>query len=130
MAKTFATHRRIVHKSVRTQEESGAENLPPAQDRTTRLDPRQDSSGFGSKRPHYWLTRKLKIEIAISTIAKYPHKHKRTKEHLKRSAARSFDWKSLPLFSALQVDTKETMDATTFTKEEKWLYKHLGLPLY
>jgi len=51
-----------------------------------------------------------------------------TKKHLKGGAAKSFDWKSLPLFSALQVDTKEIMDTNTFTQEEKWLYKHLGLP--
>lgn len=91
----------------------------------------RDSSGFGPKRLHYWLSRNLKVEIAISTIAKYLHKHKRPKKHLKRGAtARNFDWKSLPLFSALQMDTKEIMDNDTFTQEEKELYKRLGLPPY
>jgi len=90
----------------------------------------RDSSGFGPKRLHYWLKRNLKIVIAISTIAKYLHKHRRTKKHLKRGTAKSFDWKSLPLFSALAVDTREIIDANTFTQEEKWLYRRLGLPLY
>jgi len=141
-AKNFATHRRIVRKWVlRYQEQggSGLESLPPIpKSQPTRLDPQlerlilrlRDCSGFGPKRLHYWLKRNLQIEIATSTIAKYLHKHKRTKKHLKRGAARNFDWKSLPLFSALQVDTKEIMDTNTFTQEEKWLYKRLGLPLY
>jgi len=141
-ASNFSTHRRIVRKWVlRYQEkgEAGLESLPPIpKSQPTRLDPRlerlilrlRDSSGFGPKRLHYWLRRNLKIVIAISTIAKYLHKHKRTKKHLKRGAAKSFDWKSLPLFSALQVDTKEIIDTNTFTQDEKWLYKRLGLPLY
>jgi len=90
----------------------------------------REVSGFGPKRLHYWLKRNLQIEIAISTIAKYLHKHKRTKKHLKREHRKSFDWKSLPLFSALQVDTKEIIDSKVFTQEEKWLYRRLGLPLY
>ncbi len=115
------------------------ESLPPIpKSQPTRLDPQlerlilhlRDSSGFGPKRLHYWLKRNLKIEIATSTIAKYLHKHGQTKKHLRRRAAKSFDWKSLPLFSALQVDTKEIIDTNTFTQEEKGLYKRLGLPLY
>lgn len=141
-ARNFATHRRIVRKWVRRHQENGEmglESLPPIpKSQPTRLDPQlerlilrlRDSSNFGPKRLHYWLKRNLKIEIAISTIAKYLHKHKRTKKHLKRGSAKSFDWKSLPLFSALQVDTKEIIDANTFTQEEKWLYRRLGLPLY
>jgi len=140
--RNFATHRRIVRKWVlRYQEagESGLESLPPIpKSQPTRLDPQlerlilrlREASGFGPKRLHYWLRRNPKIEIAISTIAKYLHKHKRTKKHLKRGAAKRFDWKSLPLFSTLQVDTKEILDTNTFTQEEKWLYQRLGLPLY
>ena len=141
-ARNFGTHRKIVRKWVsryRKKGEAGLESLPPIpKSQPTRLDPQLErlilrlrgASGFGPKRLHYWLRRNLKIEIAISTIAKYLHKHKRTKKHLKRGAAKRFDWKSLPLFSALQVDTKEIMDTNTFTQEEKWLYKRLGLPLY
>jgi len=28
------------------------------------------------------------------------------------------------------VDTKEIIDSKVFTQEKKWLYRHLGLPLY
>jgi len=141
-ARNFSTHRRVVRKWVRRyqeQGESGLESLPPIpKNQPTRLDPQlerlilrlRDVSGFGPKRLHYWLKRNLQIEIAISTIAKYLHKHKRTKKHLKREHRKSFDWKSLPLFSALQVDTKEIIDSKVFTQEEKWLYRRLGLPLY
>jgi transposase len=141
-ARNFATHRRIVRKWVlRYQEEGeiGLESFSPIpKSQPTRLDPQlerlilhlRDASDFGPKRLHFWLVRNLKIEIAISTIAKYLHKHGQTKKHLKRGTAKSFDWKSLPLFSALQVDTKEILDSKVFTQEEKWLYQHLGLPLY
>lgn len=47
-----------------------------------------------------------------------------------RGEARGFDWKGLPLFSALQVDTKQIIDTNTFIQEEKGLYKRLGLPSY
>lgn len=70
----------------------------------------RDASGFGPKHLHFWLKRNLKIEIAISTIAKYLHKHRETKKFLKRERRKSFDWKALPLFSVLQVDTKEIRD--------------------
>lgn len=141
-ASNFSTYRRIVRKWVlRYQEkgEIGLQSPPPIpKSQPTRLDPQlerlilrlRDSSGFGPKRLHYWLKRNLQIEIAISTIVKYLHKHKRTKRHLKRGAAKSFDWKALPLFSSSQVDTKEILDSDTFTQEEKWLYRRLGLPLY
>ena len=130
-ARNFSTHSRIMRKWVRKyqgQGEEGLESLPPiAKSQPTRLDPKleklilrlRDSSGFGPKRLHYWLKRNLQIKIAISTIAKYLHKHKRTKKHLKRERRNSFDWKSLPLFSALQVDTKEILDSKVFTQEEK-----------
>jgi len=154
-ARNFGTHRCVVRKWVRRyqeQGESGLESLPPIpKSQPTRLDPQlerlilrlRDSSGFGPKRLHYWLNafgilrmpqhpkeRNLQIEIAISTIAKYLHKHKRTKKHLKREHRKSFDWKALPLFSSSQVDTKEIIDTKVFTQEEKWLYKRLGFPLY
>jgi len=66
-AKNFATHRRIVRKWVLRYEEKGdigLESLPPIpKSQPTRLDPQlerlilrlRDSSGFGSKRLHYWL---------------------------------------------------------------------------
>ena len=148
-ARNFATHRRIVRKWVlRYQEkgEIGLESLPPIpKSQPTRLDPQlerlilrlREASNFGPKRLHYWLKRNLQIEIATSTIAKYLHKHKRTKKHLKREHRKSFDWKALPLFSSSQVDTKEILDAKVFpsgsckdTQEEKWLYQRLRLPLY
>ena len=141
-ARNFSTHRRIVRKWVlRYQEkgERGLESLPPIpMNQPSRLDPQlerlilrlRDSSGFGPKRLHYWLKRNLQIEIATSTIAKYLHKHRKTKKHLKREHRKSFDWKALPLFSSSQVDTKVIIDSDTFTQEEKWLYKRLGLPLY
>jgi len=121
-ARSFSTHRRIVRKWVlryREKGEIGLESLPPIpKSQPTRLDPQlerlilrlRDASGFGPKRLHYWLKRNLKIVIATSTIAKYLHKHKRTKKHLKREPRKSFDWKALPLFSSSQVDTKEIMD--------------------
>jgi len=90
----------------------------------------RDSSDFGPKRLHLWLKRNLKIEIAISTIAKYLHKHGQTNKYLKRGTAKSFDWKSLRLFSALQMDAKEILDSKVFTQEERWLYQDLELPLY
>jgi len=102
-AKNFSTHRRIVRKWVRRyqeQGEPGLESLPPIpKSQPTRLDPQlerlilrlRDCSGFGPQRLHYWLKRSLKIVIAISTIPKYLHKHKRTKKHLKRGIAKSLD---------------------------------------
>lgn len=102
-ARNFATHRLIVRKWVlryRAEGERGLENLPPIpKNEPTRLDPRlerlilrlRDSSGFGPKRLHYWLRRNLEIEIATSTIAKYLHKHRRTKKHLKRERCKNFD---------------------------------------
>ena len=141
-AKNFATHRRVVRKWVRRYQEQGEEGLeslsPIPRSQPTRLDPQlerlilrlRDASGFGPKRLHYWLKRNLQIGIATSTIAKYLHKHRRTKKFLKRKRRKSFDWKALPLFSFSQVDTKVIIDSDTFTREEKWLYKRLGLPLY
>jgi transposase len=141
-ARNFGTHRHVVHKWVRRYQEegeAGLESLPPIpKGQPTRLDPQleglilrlRDSSDFGPKRLHYWLKRNLQIEIATPTIAKYLHKHQRTKKHLQREHHKSFDWKALPLFSSSQVDTKEILDSDTFTQEEKWLHKRLGLPLY
>lgn len=138
----MSTHRCIVRKRVlryREKGERGLESLPPIpKSQPTRLDPQlerlvlllSDSSGFGPKRLHYWLKRNLRIEISISTTAKYLNKHRKTRKHLKREHHNSFDWKSLPLFSALQMDTKEILDSKVFTQEEKWLYERLGLPLY
>ena len=141
-ARSFGTHRRIVRKWVlryREKGDIGLESLPPIpKSQPTRLDPQlerlilrlREASNFGPKRLHYWLKRNLQIEIAVSTIAKYLHKHGQTKKHLKRGHRKSFDWKALPLFSVSQVDTKEIIDSDTFTQEEKWLHNRLGLPLY
>jgi len=112
-ARNFATHRRIVRRWVKRYQgegEAGLESLSPIpKSQPTRLEPHlemlilrlRDSSAFGPKRLHYWLKRNLHIEVAISTIAKYLHKHGLTKKHLKRGTGRSFDWESLPLFSVL-----------------------------
>ena len=95
-ARNFSTHRCVVRKWVRRYQEQGEVGLeslsPIPKSQPTRLDPQlerlilrlRDASGFGPKRLHYWLKRNLQIEIATSTIAKYLHKHKRTKKHLKR----------------------------------------------
>jgi len=90
----------------------------------------RDTSEFGPKRIHSWLKRNLEIEVSISTIAKYLKKHKKTKKKLKRLRPKIFDWKSLPVFSISQIDTKEILDAKVFSQEEREHYLSLGLPLY
>ena len=135
-ARNFKTDRHIVKKWVLRDSLESQKPIPKNQ--PTRLDKQKeriiikirDISGFGPKRIHYYLKRQLGVVVGKSTIAKYLKKHKKTKKKLKRIQPKIFDWKSLPVFSASQADTKEILDQPVFSKEEQENYLTKKLPLY
>jgi len=135
-ARNFKTDRHIVKKWVLRDNLESQKPIPRNQ--PNRLDRQKerliikirDVSGFGPKRIHYYLKRQLGMIIGKSTIAKYLKKHGKTKKRLKRIQPKAFDWKSLPIFSTSQADTKEILDQPVFAKEEQGLYLAKGLPPY